>query len=909
MNINRNLHNSRPQPDTNQLFSHPGSNRQKKAKPSGSRLAFKPYLLILTMAFVLLSFSPASAQNGILKGRITDKSTGEGIPFSSVAIVKQGEHDAFLGGISDDQGNFLINKVPYGTYTLMVSFIGYKTGEVKAVSLSDENAEIDFGEIELEPEVIAIETVEVLASSRTSVSKADRRTYQAADYETARGGTAADILGKLPSVNVDGEQEISVRGSSDFVVYLNGMPANTSPSVLLSQIPAENIRTIDIITVPSAAFDAQGMGGIINITTKSDTHTGLTVSATGMLGGTPWNDDTDVFTNHKLTNNRINGGLNLYYNTNKLGLYATVNYTERHNKGIGDIYTFIRQDESQPNENAYYILDGMGARPKWDENLYTSFGTEYKIGPASLLSAGYQYSKRRSGRAAHYKYDTYFAPTPYGNPEPSQLYELFNPNDNHRNGSFQSVHFDYNLNIGGSSSFKASFLYEKSQLEQTINNMEFAYQGDQLYYDYYSGNMGNPVFHAFQRDETPFDAFRLSINYKRSLGNGNVLNLGAVSQRVLLDGTYQYDTINVATGNFGGYTYFNNDISLNRDIHAAFAEFSGNTGNLTYVAGLRLEYLSQLLTVGSTAYFEEVYEVFEDIGRNFDEKEFRQNKFDLFPSLHITYQAGEANTFALAASHRINRPPAKDMAPFLYRRHQEIFEMGDPLLEPEYSWNADLSYNRILGKHNLMLTGFVRTASNAIYRVNRLDYDLANTGGVLLRSFTNAGNQLAAGGELGFNFDLFSRVKLFVGGSLYKFSVESNENLFGDQSSGNSLNYDAKSNLTWTIASPLKFTVDYSYKSNSITPQGENYDFQMMNFALNYSPERLKGWRFHAKLLDVAGTNQEGGYTGATSDGIQIFKRDWVYDYTGRIFEVGASFTFNPGREKSKQDQIGNEYF
>ena len=235
--------------------------------------------------------------------------------------------------------------------------------------------------------------------------------------------------------------------------------------------------------------------------------------------------------------------------------------------------------------------------------------------------------------------------------------------------------------------------------------------------------------------------------------------------------------------------------------------------------------------------------------------------------------------------------------------------MGDPLLEPEYSWNADLSYNRMLGKHNMILTGFVRSANNAIYRVNRLDYRLANKGGVLLRSYTNAGNQLAAGGELGFNFDILSKVKLFAGGSLYRFSVESNETLFGDQSSSSSLNWDAKTNLTWTLTKPLKFTLDYSYTSPTVTPQGENIEFQMMNAALNYTPEKLQGWSFYAKMLDVMGTNQSGGFTGATANGMAVFQRDWVYDYEGRIVEIGASFTFNQSKETAKQRLIGNEYF
>ena len=203
----------------------------------------------------------------------------------------------------------------------------------------------------------------------------------------------------------------------------------------------------------------------------------------------------------------------------------------------------------------------------------------------------------------------------------------------------------------------------------------------------------------------------------------------------------------------------------------------------------------------------------------------------------------------------------------------------------------------------------MRSATNAIYRVNRLDYDLANTGGVLLRSYTNAGSQLAAGGELGFNFFFFNRLKLFLGGSLYQFSVESNESLFGDQSNSSSLNWDTKSNLTWEIIDPLELTLDYSYKSQTVTPQGEDVEFQMMNIALNFSPEKIQGWSFYTKILDIIGSNQSGGYTGATAGQTNVFRRDWIYDYEGQIIEVGASFTFNKLKEKEKQKLIGDEYF
>jgi len=862
-----------------------------------------------TLLLLSLTFSLAFAQRGSLEGAIVDQSTEEKVSFATVAILKSGEEKAFTGTVSDENGAFLLDQVPEGSYEVMISFVGYRSKSIPDVQLTSAAWNVDLGTIGLEREAIGIEEVEVRAAAQTSVTRIDRKTYRASEFETARGGTAIDVLGKLPSVTISSENDILVRGSSDFVVYLNGKPTAMDASVLLGQIPSENIENVDIITIPTSSFDAQGKGGIINITTKRNTSTGLTVMATGMLGGTPWKNGTDIYSNHKLDNNRVNGGLTLNYNQGSLSVHAAVSYSHKNNKGIGDIYTYMYQDGSRPYPNTWYILDGMGARPKWDENLYTNFGLDYRLGESSDISANYQFSRRHNGRAAHYKYDTYFTDGTEGSPLPGTLYELYNPNDIHRRGTFQNFSLDYRFNQPGSFSLTASFLYERSDLEQTIENMEFPYAGEVLYYDYYSDNRGDPVFHSYQRDATPLDAYRASVDYERFFDNGNSLKLGASSQLVRLEGDYEYDTVNANTGDFEGFDFYNNSIVLDRDVYAVYTEFSGKRNKLSYILGLRIEYMDQLMDVSSTRYFEEVYEVFGETGRDYDETKFEQNKFDVFPTLHLSYEMDELNTFTLASAYRINRPPAKNMALFLYRRHQEIFEMGDPLLEPEYSWNADLSYERVLGDHNMSLTGFLRSTTNAIYRVNRLDYDLANTGGVLLRSYTNAGNQLAVGGELGFNLFFFERIKWFVGGSIYQFNVESNESLFGDQSSSSSLNWDAKSNLSWALFDPLKLNVDYSIKSRTVTPQGEDLQYQILNLALTYTPDKLEGWNFYIKMLDIAGTNQSGGYTAATEGPTAVFRRDWVYDYEGQIFELGFSWTFNQQKAKEKQEIIGNKYF
>ncbi len=866
--------------------------------------------LIFSSFLALLAISVALGQRGSLKGVIVDKSTAETIPFATVAITKSGEGDFFTGTVSDQEGVFLLENVPYGIYQVEVSFIGYNPRQFPEITLSPVNRNHDLGRIELELSAIGLEQVEVRAAAMTSVNRIDRTTYRASDFETARGGSAIDVLSRLPSVTISGEDEISVRGSSDFAVYLNGKPTNMSASMLLGQIPSDNIESIEIITVPTSRFEAQSHGGIINITTKRHTSTGLTILATGMLGGTPWNNGADVLSNHVLNNNKVNGGLSLNYNFNRVNLHGSINYSDRNDKGIGEVNAYIYQNESQPYSNNFYNFNGTGARPRFDQSLYTNVGADLKLTPNAELSANFQYSNRYTGRAAHYIYNTFYSNNIDGPPLSETRFQLYNPNDGKRDGSFQNLNLDYKLKTYNNALFTASFLYEKSNLEERIKNMEFAYLGDQFYYDYYSEAPGDPMFYSFQRDGTPLTAYRFALNYQKELENGSAIALGATSQNVRLDGVYEFDTFNTNTGQFDGNDYFNNTIDLKRDVYAAYAEYSGNNNKLTYIMGLRAEYLDQLMNVNSTRYFEEVYKLFGEIGRDFNEKAFKQNGFDLFPSLHLRYTADEKNRISLAASRRINRPPAKGMAPFLYRRHQEIFEMGDPLLEPEYSWNADLSYNRYLGSHSYTLTGFLRSASNAIYRVNRLDYNLANPGGVLFRTYTNAGNQLAVGSELGVNLFFFNKLKIFTGGSIYQFAVKSNENLFGDQSSSSSLNWDAKTNLSLTIIDPLTITLDYSYVSESVTPQGESLPFQMMNIALNFRPNRLNGWNFYAKMLDVVGTNQSGGHIKATEGLTSVLRRGYVYDYEGRVVEFGATYTFNYRDQQRQQRRIiGTEYF
>jgi outer membrane receptor protein involved in Fe transport len=364
------------------------------------------------------------------------------------------------------------------------------------------------------------------------------------------------------------------------------------------------------------------------------------------------------------------------------------------------------------------------------------------------------------------------------------------------------------------------------------------------------------------------------------------------------DGSFRYDTLNVANGLWGSYEKLNNDIDLSRAIYAGYADYTAAWGKLNAVAGLRVEYMDQTMNISNTDYLS----IFDRPAQPV----FETKKLDFFPTLHLKYALNDNNAIIFAGSRRINRPPTKNMAPFLYRRHYEVYEVGDPELKPEYLTILELSLDKKIGKQSFTLTGFYRGTDNAVFRVNTV-YEAEQ---VLIRSFTNSGNVQALGAELNTNWVAGNFAKFFLGGSLYNFKVQGN--VFGYQEDNQSTNWSLKGNANLLLTKTLKFTVDFDFKSATVTTQGQNELMFLANSALNYSPSKLKGWDFGVKLLDFLSTNIEALNTRAyNSAGQQIFYQEVEYDRFGPIFEMSATYTLNMnGKSAKKADStFGKEQF
>ena len=848
---------------------------------------FNTSRFVLSILLISIFSFNSFAQKGSITGEVFDEQNNESIPFANVALMDAGNQSLVAGAVSDENGVFNLKKVPHGFYNLIISFIGFSSDTLSQVVVNQNNQKLQLGKVHLAPSILNLAEIEIQGSATTVVTEMDRRKYRADEFEAAKGGTAVDLLNRLPSISVGPTGNVSLRGTTEFMVYLNGKPTQLEPSVLLAQLSADAIENIEVITVPTAKYDAQGKGGIINIVTKKSLLNGLTISANGLMGGAPWGNLTDKYSGYELSDLRYGGGLNYTYVKNKLTFYGGLYYNKKNVNGdrVGDARIL-------QNDGSYYHMVASGERPEWYENYSANYGIDYRFSKKHLLSAAYYYGKRTEGRSAFYVYNNFYGDI-NKNPIPGIPVDedwIYNPNTDNRYGIFHSGNIDYKVSFENNSNLSTSFLYEHSSLSRKLDNQDFAF-------DQPNDEVGELQEHFRQTDDTPLDGFRVSLDYNKTFDNGNVLSVGLQPQILKHYGSFSYDTLNVEQGEWGEYGDLENSFDLYRGVYAGYGDYSKKSENLEYSIGLRLEYTDQTMEMDNPNYFnifdrpaESVYEV---------------KQLDWFPTIHMNLTLSETSRFIVAGSRRINRPPTKNMAPFLYRRHYEVYVVGDPALEPEYVTNAELTYDKDIGNQNFSLTGFYRGTENAIFRVNTV-YQEEN---VLIRSYTNSGNTQALGAELNSNIEIGNNITMFVGGSLYNFRVKGD--IFGYKENNQSTNWSLKGNFNWKASKAFKFTADFDFKSATVTTQGANELFYLANAVITYTPPKSDNWSFALRGIDLLASNVEGLNTRAfNSEGTQIFFQEVQYNRYGPILEFGVNYAFNSnGKKKKTKKTFGDEQF
>ena len=746
---------------------------------------------------------PIFAQNtSSVNGRILDRTTNEPIEYASVTLHNPSDSAMLHGAITDENGNFEFTKVGKNEVYLSARFLGY---EAHQSDIFQPTSNINLGEIALGISAGVLEEVEVTGKAITTLQKLDKQVYDAGQFQMAQGGTATDVLSNLPSISINALGEISVRGTTGFLVMINGKPVQTDPAIILGQLPANAIEDIEIITAPSAKYDPDGNAGIINIKTKQGATDGLFVIA-NVLVGLPSIEKYDA----KERAQRFGGDVTINYKKGKLEWSAGLDYKRSDLTGRREGYVNTYLDEVLTE----FPSDGERSFDK--ENYSGRFSAVYTPNKRQTIGASFYAGKRTKYRTADILYlnqQRAIVPTNefLGTETYWDLYQqsgaaidgkevlltntFYNENLRVRKGDFLIGALDYTLKFDKDASLKISGLYERTILGGPTDNVSLSWP-----------NTTEVLQKQFNDNDNPLDGFRFQLDYAKKIGE-TMWESGYQYRYLKHPGDFVYQDLDLVTNRWIENPLFTNSIELNRTIHSLYSQVSGTSGKLAYTAGLRVEYFDRTV----------------DIAR--PDETYQLDKFNLFPSLNLKYDLGNEWAAKAGYSRRIERTTTFKMTPFPEREHSETLEQGDAELLPEYIDIVEAGLVKTMGDNSVFINAYFRNINDVINRVNTVFNDT-----ILNRIYTNAGRATAFGVEVGTTVYPTKKWRIYVGGNAYNYKIKGD--LFGDAIETSNLIYSINANTNFTLSPTFNLQLGLNYLSERVTAQGRDSRFYNPNLTL-----------------------------------------------------------------------------
>ncbi|HET8828965.1 MAG TPA: TonB-dependent receptor, partial [Pelobium sp.] len=671
---------------------------------------------ISTLLLSFLSFH-VLAQNASIEGVTYDKSINAPLEFASVSLYRFAEKSLVNGQVADSNGKFRFSQLNAGTYFLKIQFVGYEAFQSKEIKLTA-GQKLNVGKQELVLNQRFLNEVKVSGQALQNVNKIDKQVYKADQFQAAKGGTAVDVIKNMPSVAVDGQGEISVRGSKGFLVLINGKPVQTDASTILSQLPANTVENIELITAPSAKYDPDGKGGIINITTKKGTVDGFALIINGQ-GGFPSVKDYG----NKESQQRYGADATVNYKKDKWDLSASANFLRNDNAGFrdGDVFTVIGDKKTN--------FPSAGERSFDKRNYGARFNLGFTPSENNQFSVGFFAGHKFQDRLADINYNNTNTQISTGNVIGRKQY--FNSNLQNKQGDFILGNFDYQHTFQNKSTLNFTAIYEHANLYGSTKNANIEGQ--------------DTVQNTVSTYTNPLDGFRGKLDYAFNIGNGK-LETGYQYRLDQQDGAFIYNVKDLGDTDFTVFPAFSGNVKATNHIHSVYSQYSGKASRLEYVGGLRYEYAKRDLNIATG--------VVDD---------YKLELNNLFPSANILYSFDAGWKLKAGVSRRVQRTNNFELNPIPEREHSETLEQGDANLLPEFVYLAETGLIKNFDKGSFMSTLYYQDIKNPIQRVNSVFADT-----VLNRVYTNAAKGTRLGLEVGANYSPVTWSQLYLGTNVYK---------------------------------------------------------------------------------------------------------------------------------------------
>ena len=812
---------------------------------------------VILIFVCLMSF----CAQGQISGIVLDKNTETPIEYATIVLKQEGQ--ILEGSVSKPDGSFLLPISNDGNFTVEIRFLGYQKLETENV-VAQKNTPLDLGVIGLQTSQNILDEVVVDAQQTAVLNKIDRQIYSASEFTSARGGTGIDVVRNLPSLSFNGLGEISLRGSAGFVLLLNNKPIQSDLQSLLGQIPANSIKRIEIITSPSAQYDAEGKAGIINILTLKNSIEGDYFQLNTLIGAPSVEDYDNAQPAQRF-------GADITYNTvrEKWNFSSGLSFQRNDLSGRreGDVYTIIGDKLTQ------FPSDGERS---FDEINYSGRLTaDYQLSDRDQFSLGLFAGKRTKDRTA----DILYYDNRSTSDEKDYQFQYYNKNLRIRKSDFILGSLDYDHRFENSAELNTSILYEYTLLGGPTTNRNLGHPDNTVVYqDEYNTN-DNPLY-----------GMRFNLDYAFKPLSIGTLKMGYQFRNLDHTGDFVYDRKNNKTQLFELVPEFSSEVNLKRSIHAAYLQYNARIEKWSFAAGMRMENMHRDLSL-------------KDKTGNLDE-DYSLDFTKLFPSASIIYQWKDRLSFNLAYSKRIERTTTFKMNPFPEREHSETLEQGDPNLHPELIDQVELGVNYKTKKGNSIFSNFYyRNVNHLINSVNTVYNDT-----ILNRIYSNVGNANVIGREMTADYPLSKKFKLLLSSNYYYTIIKGSFDGHTVNTDASASNYNI--NATYRFSDKAFAQFNFNYISNRITAQGIDSEY--------YSPNLTLSRRFWNNQLTATlqWKNIDMGLLNSNEQRITTSRTGEFYTTTNYVYEVdmillSLSYNFNNRKNTAKfiESEFGKREF
>lgn len=747
-----------------------------------------------------MSVSTLSAQ-GFVKGKVLDKQNSEPLGFVNVRITQKASGEFVGGGMTDSEGNFTVKNLKNGAYVLTLTFVGYKE-ETRDFELTADSPKRTFTRIYMSENRNELAGVTITGQKSTMKLEVDRKSFDVTQLISNSGEAASDVLDNIPSVEVDNDGNVSLRGNSSVEVWINGKSSGLTSdnrAQILQQLPAESIEKIEVIDNPSAKFSAEGSAGIINIVLKKNRKAGYYGSL--QAGGG--------------TRGGANTSFNINYNSSKLDAYANIGYRHRSNDG--------RSESDQVFTNTGEYQRYRGTSKNMGNNLFTRAGITWHATDKDDISFNgmmmFGGGKNRSD--IPYRYGT------VGDGSDSRMMLRRTRSKDDMRMLYGELNYRHNFS-------------DKHFIDFTIDANKWKRDNDNFYQDstvYYSEERPTEYDYQYRPMYMNNNRWEMKLDYENQINDRMKVEAGYQGnfshenspQESFVDET-SWDGANSVEDK----DYFNRFI-YDMDLHALYATFSYKLGKLGVMGGLRGEYWK----VNTESY---TWEQEHDASKR--DPAFKKDYFQLFPSLFLSYQLTETQQLQLNYTRRLRRPWGGQLNSFRDTRDATMVSFGNPELTPEFSNSFSLNYLKTWNNHSLLVSAYYRPTSDVIQRIN---YQ-SSTDGLMYSTSVNVAKSLSSGLEVVLKNKLFRILDLTTTANAYYYKL----NGFSYDIDGQTVTGKGNDNFTWNARMTASLILPYDisvqatgrYNARQVITQGHR--------KANYSVDLGARKNFFNKALTVA---------------------------------------------------------